>query len=471
MTNKPKTLRAITAREKRLQRCPTMIAENVLEVSEDETQSIGHQVSDNDPVKMAAAAGWDVYVEVQGEPGWNCDSGYESDIPDPEPAPLSAEAVKYQALPSRTAYYFHTYATRIMEACCLKYARTHLAANLSDFEWKRRNLLFENPQYPDDHWVFRDWLAEDQIELEIWMRFFEQFRLHYGIRNAVIYLRNAAIHRWDRENLNYEKFSPAMKFPAFLKDGEAEAEIKNAFAYVMEDPTLDSDATARVEAAMYAPRPPCTTDCQLLSQIQTLIEESCFNHARREIPHVLATKGWEIPEQVELPEWCLTYDDARVRHDKSANDIFPYLDDISLRNHMYEARRDIRNPAAHYGPVSIDKFVRAIHGAIRTCILQADWRRAIEVEVLAESYFTQSSRALVLDRLESTYRAEPIKTAYERGRRAAICRVLEDEGRAQGDVLGIVEGLGIGDPEMRWVERTWSPSMDGCLKRKEEEFE
>ena len=71
------------------------------------------------------------------------------------------------------------------------------------------------------------------------------------------------------------------RLPEFLNDWEADVEINDAFAYVTEDPTLDGATIAKVEAAMYAPLPSPTTDCQILARIQTLIEESCFDYASR----------------------------------------------------------------------------------------------------------------------------------------------------------------------------------------------
>ena len=219
---------------------------------------------------------------------------------------------------------------------------------------------------------------------------------------------------------------------------------------------------------MYTPRI-CKTQCQLLTRIQTLIEESCFDYAHRKIPHVLDREGWEIPEQVELPEWYDTYGSSKVQHDESAKDIFPSMNEWSLRNLLGDARYDIRNPAAHYGIVSRYKFFCEIYTAIKICILQADWRRAVEIEVLAESYFTDFSRDQVLDRLESVYKVGPVENKYEQGRRAAIFLFLENEGRGQGDDDGTTaEEFETVDPERRW---TWSPSMHGLLMRKREDFE
>lgn len=45
--------------------------------------------------------------------------------------------------------------------------------------------------------------------------------------------------------------------------------------------------------------------CQHLitTTIQNLLEESCFEFAQQHFPHILAIKGWDCPEAVELTEW------------------------------------------------------------------------------------------------------------------------------------------------------------------------
>ena len=506
MTNRSKSPRATAAREKRLHRFAIAIAMDVVEAPEDQPEWIGHGSSDNDagsdydasPDSEASpdhdagsecnlqewvAAGFDVpeKFDTQAEPGWNCsDSGYWSRESSPaQPRPLTPAEIKYNQLPFKEKHYLHTYVVRTLEAACLKYARERLAKFLGDFEWKRRSIVFNDPEHPEGSLAYRDWLKEDQIELKCWANLFERVgpngRLLNYISEGVKFLRNATIHRGkldEDKEFTYWDYSDATMLAKFLEgeDSQTASEIRDAFAYVTGDLSLDDNAKARVKAALYTLRP-CTTECQLLTRIQTLIEESCFDYASRKIPHVLAAKGWEMSEQVELPKWCDTYESSSVRHHESANDIFPSMNDWSLRNLLNGARVNIRNPAAHYNPILEDKLILEIHGAIRICILQADWRRAVEIEVLAEMFLTESSRAQVLDRLESMYRVGPIESTYEQGRRAAICGLLEDEDRGQGDDdRTIVEGLGMADPEMRWVERTWSPSMHELLKRKEEEF-
>lgn len=292
------------------------------------------------------------------------------------------------------------------------------------------------------------------------------------IFESVIDLRNAAVHRDDREELGFKEFSYAMKLPKLLGDSKGESEIINAFRYVMEDPTLDEDTKASVEKAMYTPRT-CTTHYQVLNRIQTLLEETCFNNAARKIPEVLAKNGWNIPEQIELQNWQKVFQNAGIIHDDSANDILPNVYPGQLSDLLWGARLNIRNILAHRLPLSDEKLITQVQRAINICILQSDWIQAVEIELLAESYFTKTSRQQALERLKLVYEDGSVDTPYERQRRVAIAEVIaRTEGRevCEGDdalVLADECDVGVSDQEVSWAERTFSPSMHESLKRVE----
>ena len=420
--------------------------------------------------------GWDSHAAEEGD-FWGSDSqdsGYVSvgDKKDKSVTP-SLNELKYLELPFRTKHYFLAYIQRILEATCLRYAREHLKAHLSDLEWKNIHLQFPSGELASDRLVRRDWLAEDQIELEYWMRMFARVSMPHSKRTFeyVMDLRNAAIHRGDEGGIPFEDLTYAMGLPKLLGDSKGESEMNNAFRYIMEDPTLDDNTKASVENAIYIPQP-CTSHYQLLARIQTLLEETCFDHARRKIPHTLTAKGWHMPEQIELQKWQDVFRTAGVQHDDSANNLFPGSTS-SLLDLLWGARTNIRNTLAHRLPLSDESLVAQVHRAINICVLQSDWHRAIEVEVLAEMYFTQASRAQVLTRLESVYLDGKIESLYEEKRRVAIKdylagmegrEVCEGEGMVVVDTVEmVVEGIG-----KSWAQRTWSPSMHGCLMRLEE---
>ena len=71
---------------------------------------------------------------------------------------------------------------------------------------------------------------------------------------------------------------------------------------------------------------------------------------------------------------------------------------------LHYARMYIRNAATHREPILDEDLVDRVHTAIRTAILQSDWPRAFEFEVVSEMWFTGTSRQEVLNRLESSYR-------------------------------------------------------------------
>lgn len=423
--------------------------------------------------------GWDSHAAEVGD-FWGSDSqdsGYVSvgDKKDTSATP-SLDELKYLDLPFRTKQYFLAYIQRILEATCLRYAREHLKAHLSDPQWKTIHLQFPGGDRAPDRLVERDWLAEDQIELEFWMRMFASISMPHSKRifESVLDLRNAAVHRSDEGEMPFEDLSCAMELPRLLGDSKGESEITNAFRYIIDDPTLDDDTKASVENAIYI-QPPCTSHYQLLGRIQTILEQACFDNANRRIPRTLTAKGWHIPEQIELQKWHDIFRTTGIEHDESANNLFPgsTMDSQFLQTSLFGARLNIRNVVAHRLPLSDEKLVAQVHRAINICILQSDWHRAIDIEVLAEMYFTQRSRAHVLRRLESVYRDGRIESLYEEKRRVAIEDYLVGmEGRegceGGGMLVADTAGMGVEGIGKSWAQRTWSPSMHGCLMRLEE---
>lgn len=445
---------------------------------------------------------WEPSIEQEADPTWNsfaaplpgepdvtgeinnCDSGYASNADTP-PKPLKEGppssdhtcALKYSQLPFRTKHYLLMYIQRILEATCLRYARENLSGYLTDPEWKRRNLLFPSHEYLDDRLVGRDWLAEDEIELEFWMRMFAErvpMPKSQIIFESVINLRNETVHRGDRGPMDFEELSHAMALPRLLADSKGESEMTNALRYVMQDPTLDENTAASVEEALYTPQP-CTTHYQVLGRIQTMLEETCFNNAARKIPDVLTRKAWTMPEQVELQNWHAVFHSADLHHDDSAENLFPHMYPSDLLDLLWDTRIHIRIVVAHRLPLPHENLTAQVHRAIKICVLQGDWDQAVEIELLAEMYFTGLSRPQVLDRLERVYRVGPVVNQYERQRRVAIAGVLAREQGSvvnEGDALVVAHSFDARVPVFSDVpaEWTWSPSMCEELKRREPPF-
>lgn len=386
---------------------------------------------------------WEASSEQEAETGWDCtfaslpgdadyptepnkrDSGFASSAGDGSSVSDDPNATKYIQLPFRQKHYFLTYIQRILEATCLRYARGTFRDCLGNPEWKKLNLVFRSSEFQDDRLVWRDWLAEDEVELEYWMH---MFRRVFGSQSApvfdsVIELRNTAVHRGDHGDLGFDRLANAMTFPALLGDAIAESEITNAYRYVMEDSTLEAETKASVEAAMYTPQP-CTSRHKLLHRVQTILEETCFRTAARRIPNILIENKWDGPERVEFQNWRDIFQNAGVHHDASADIVFPGTHHSELGWSLQNARNRIRNVVAHRTPLLDQDLAQRIHDAIYICILQGDWDHAIEIEILAETFLTGTPRLQVLRRLASVYRMGCVVSPYERERRIALAEFL-----------------------------------------------
>ena len=343
-----------------------------------------------------------------------------------------------------------------------------------------------------------DWLADDGAELERWMIMLARTAKYTGIpkdldiMQAVIGLRNATVHRGDRQDFGFQELSLAMEFPSVIGESKGKSDISAAFRYIMDDPTLDEDTKASVESAMYTP-PPCTTAHKLLGRIQTLLEESCFDNATRKIPERLEAQGWTMPEQVELQRWANFFQDANVQHDTTTNAFRlapdtdttntpcpdldtdtantttdPGFDSDFLVYLIHYARVNIRNVVAHRKPLTTDELIPTIHQAIALCIAQSDWDRAIEIEVLAEMYLTERTREQVRERLEGVYHnIGGLDSPYENQRRVAIAGFFNID-TTRHDQDGILSCPPFPCQESTSEEYqdpwTWSPSMHEILR-------
>ena len=420
------------------------------------------------------------------EKGWNASFAITSGDWDYVDTPVirvkSPAEIKYNELPFRTLHYFLTYALRILEATCLRTAGKHYRTYLKDLDWRRWNLVEGNDDY---NCAYADWLGEDGVEVKLWSLFFKRvpgMRVDQDkkdILDSMDTLRNAAVHRGDTGGLHFKILERAMNVPVLLDDDVGKKEMTDLAEFVLGDGPMDEDVRADVERKMYTPRLGATK-YRLLERIQTLLEESCYNLAMRKIPDVLKMNGWDCAEKVELQNWIDIFKNTEVvEHcDDLAKDFFRGYDSTILTNNiinlLHRARMDIRKRVAHRLPVSEEQVVDAVHTGIRTAILQSDWPRAIEIEVLSEMWIKGKSRQEVLARLARSYRDGNADTEYERRRRCELKIFLSnqqghEEEEEDGEQLAKSADCDVEKEmvERVWTRSTWSPSMHPCLKMAE----
>jgi hypothetical protein len=80
--------------------------------------------------------------------------------------------------------------------------------------------------------------------------------------------------------------------------------------------------------------------CQhlVLTAIQELVEESCFEFAQQHLPHLLTTNEWDCPEAVELTEWTKIL---------SCHSTPPFNDLKTPVNKFIGLLRELRHSAVH----------------------------------------------------------------------------------------------------------------------------
>lgn len=449
------------------------------------------QVDGSDNVdQMAEQQGWDShFVPIPGEDSQveQYDSGYWSG--DESAKPLTKDekdAIKYDQLPFLKKHYLLTYIQRILEETCVRYARNHLSTFFSDPKWKQVNLLFQSKACSDNRLVRKNWLDDDEIELEFWMKTFGE-RIHGMPKNqhifqAVMDLRNAAVHRGipamkddgdPMDPFTYMDLIQAVKLPQLLGDEQANEDVSNAMRCVMDDETLDEETKTATEMEMKKPQP-CTSRYQFLARIQTMLEETCFNTAVSRIPHVMNRGAWRCHEQLEITK----YDELFFRYNirgRNEDNLFPEMDaEPSLAYFINDARIHTRNVAHHrldddHGLLTgHGKLVKQTHNAIMFCVLLGDWKQAIEIEVTAEMFLTGRERGQVLERLERAYRVGKGEGEYEKRRRVELEIFLKEQGlEGEEKEVGLLDKKDDGEEVKGWRGETWSPSMHPELLRRE----
>ena len=456
--------------------------ESVSERSDD-GQSCGEDVDEEKKEKLCEEPSGDWDNSCSRLPGDDDYVETAKNTENEEDRVKSPAEIKYDELPFRKQHYFLTYALQILEAVCFRFGQ-RFREYLEDPVWKRFHLVV-NPSSddPDYRRVYGDWLVEDGVEVMWWIWFFGYRAPDMPITdrtahilNSVYFLRNAALHRGDEGGLDFKKWELAMQVPELLVDDVGKKEMADLSEYVLGDGTMDEDVRAAVELKMYTPRL-SATKYQLLERIQTLLEESCFDLAVRKIPDVLTMNGWDCVEKVELQRWIPIFENTEVVNgsDDLATDFFTRYDTVTLTdiliNLLHNARMNIRNAAAHRLPVSDEHLVNRVHTAIRMALLQSDWPRAFEIEIVSEMWFTSTSRKEVLDRLARSYRNGRIETRYELRRRLELAVFLaKEQGKEVDEQDGeqlVVNATCNVEEEMvgrTRHENTWSPSMHECLK-------
>ena len=232
----------------------------------------------------------------------------------------------------------------------------------------------------------RERTCADELEVQFWvrhlmdnyLRMFQHILAGQGVWNSLETLRNYAVHSWVYDT---HLIRAAVGTLALIKDEQRLSTLEQVLeiTYHMYRQPKERDITEvekRIvdEALGFIPAKP-TTLHQLLSRVQELLENACYNFWQKHNPHRLAElqwhfsdttewtrlppnttgKGWDCPERVELQRWH----DAR---------------DLDWNFEKFPPRTKPHNPGVVDKADLMDLLQSA--GQLRNCVAHRDYKRS-----------------------------------------------------------------------------------------------
>ena len=210
-------------------------------------------------------------------------------------------------------------------------------------------------------------------------------------------IRHAAVHQHDIE---IKHLWNAMLLSEILGDMERDGEIVRVFDLVCAASTqqVSQNTVDALDNAFETARE-CTNQTQLFTGFETRMEKRLFFYTQQCHPNILRSRGWQVPEQGEMPRWEEIF---RENHPAIQNE-FPDDRDRLLVTCLGKARK-LRNVVAHREIYDNNGAVLGhVHNSIRTLMVLGDYVAAIEVEIAAERWFTGGTRKEVFRSLRGVY--------------------------------------------------------------------
>jgi hypothetical protein len=209
---------------------------------------------------------------------------------------------------------------------------------------------------------------------------------------------------------------------------------------------------------------------QILTTIQELLEESCFEFGQRHFPHLLITKGWDCPEAVELTEW------TKILSRHSTPPLYDLKRPVS---EFIVLLRELRHSAVHRLRKTATGVERLAENAQLFLEALEDLNRSEKVESVRRELRTvieelKRNKDLLERRLVAQLKEMEKKRSgldvWERNAREGMIREDLQCSRDMGDLLeSVVRRVKLKDPEVTEGEKIvpdmYSESMDS-----EEEF-
>jgi hypothetical protein len=315
------------------------------------------------------------------------------------------KVIEYINKPFAELHYLYNYLRVSNEDSCHEYAQKQCGGKLTDVNWLRFNLDLGGKDDDRFRMAHRQWNDPGQIELTDWAYFFEKVglsRAYHGTRvdffAANVKLRHAAVHRshWELSKASLEL---AMMLPAILGDDRRASETKHVYEAFLQDPSsLDPSKASFLRTRLHPEREEPILIPELLCQIQTLLEASAFPYAKVEDPDFLKKYHFEVPEQVELQEYCKHWDESSSHVKQHPDSLFMYPDPEGRGFCFHSTLVNVialRNNAAHRlfnvdPEISTAYAIRKqVESAKAFAIMVGDPATAEKIEIIASTWLAK----------------------------------------------------------------------------------
>ena len=342
--------------------------------------------------------------------GWD---NFSQDIPEPVTPPTREPLIPryFETVPFRTQFYFFRWLQRTLEQCCFDYAQRDLP-EINDPVWRYQNL--RQHLYDKD----RPWKKPGMIELTDWTDLFDQTYLP-GVDllspewrvflRSVEAFRHLIVHR---QPVDVDTVHSIMKLPCMLGDENTSRTVERVYRIILADSaqSVSQEDLQDAKGLIYKSRElRCAAD--LLGRIQDSLELSFW----------IDRGVWNVPERVELQEYQENWSFERGD---------------GLNRSILLQMRNLRNAATHRADLDKWETMGFVKDAIICTNILGNLGQALEIEILAETWFTSKPRTEVLKRLKETafdnsYTSADLETEHgmqvatrERKRRFAVARTL-----------------------------------------------
>lgn len=202
--------------------------------------------------------------------------------------------------------------------------------------------------------------------------------------------------------------------------------------------------------SLYPSFVPYQTQHLLLTKAQQLLEECCFDFAKRWLPGVVETNGWTCAAAVELTSWTSLLGSKHYAELPPGSFDLPMFTTALLGKEKYPLKdlffqlHPLRNLAVHRGSTPAPHIRELLKPAVRLARVLRDHKRAAQLEELKSAFdsrvtaMEQQKQTLLIEASRGLRRIQVQKDKLKKQEDSLLAKVLRQDQRnkaAAGQLL------------------------------------